>query len=122
MVICLQRVADLHMALLMPLLLTISCFSRIQIGVAFLVPAHPGSPGNGPLNVCVCKEVRHSRGDQVLCWVWAYDVDCNSAIPTVPRQAMVELHVQLRDTLISHRRFCGADRVCGQFVSRPRSV
>jgi len=97
MVIYLQRVADLHMAQLMPLLLTISCFSRIQIGVAFLVPAHPGSPGNGPLNVCVCvcKEVRHSRGDQVPCWVWAYDVDCNSAIPTVPRQAMVELHVQL---------------------------
>jgi len=33
------------MAQLMPLPLTISCFSKIQIGFTFLVPAHPGSPG-----------------------------------------------------------------------------
>jgi len=45
MVICLKRGADLHMAQLMPLPLTVSCFSKIQIGFAFLVPAHPGSPG-----------------------------------------------------------------------------
>ena len=45
MVICLQRGADLHTAQLMPLPLTVSCFSKIQIGFAFLVPAHPGSPG-----------------------------------------------------------------------------
>ena len=43
--ICLERAADLHMAQLMPLLLTVSCFSKIQIGFAFLVPAHPDSPG-----------------------------------------------------------------------------
>ena len=42
MVICLERGADLHMAQLMPLPLTVSCFSKIQIGFAFLVPAHPG--------------------------------------------------------------------------------
>jgi len=30
--------------LLMPLPLTVSCFSKIQIGFTFLVPAHPGSP------------------------------------------------------------------------------
>ena len=45
MVICLERGADLHMAQLMPLPLTVSCFSKIQIGFAFLVPAQPGSPG-----------------------------------------------------------------------------
>ena len=45
MVICLERGADLHMAQLMPLPLTVSCFSKIQIGVALLVPAHPGSAG-----------------------------------------------------------------------------
>ena len=45
MVICLERGADLHMAQLMPLPLTISCFIKIQIGFTFLVPAHPGSPG-----------------------------------------------------------------------------
>jgi len=30
----------------MPLTLTVSCFSKIQIGFTFLVPAHPGSPGS----------------------------------------------------------------------------
>jgi len=43
--ICLEQGADLHMAQLMPLPLTVSCFSKIQIGFTFLVPAHPGSPG-----------------------------------------------------------------------------
>ena len=54
MVICLERGADLHMAQLMPLPLTVSCFSKIQITFTFPVPAHPGSPGKGPLNGCVC--------------------------------------------------------------------
>ena len=55
MVICLQRGADLHMAQLMPLPLTISCFSKILIGFTFLVPAHPGSPGQRAVKrVCVC--------------------------------------------------------------------
>jgi len=46
MVIYLERGADLHMSQLMPLSLTVSCFSKIQIGFTFLqVPAHPGSPG-----------------------------------------------------------------------------
>ena len=55
MVICLERGADFHMFQLMPLPLTISCFSKIQIGFTFLVPAHPGSPGKRAVkNVCVC--------------------------------------------------------------------
>ena len=54
MVICLERGADLHMAQLMPLPLTVSCFSKIQIGFNFLVPANLGSPEKGPLNGCVC--------------------------------------------------------------------
>jgi len=54
-VICLERGADLHMAQLMPLPLTVSCFTKIQIGVTFLVPAHPGSPGKRAVErVCVC--------------------------------------------------------------------
>jgi len=44
-IICLERGADLHMSQLMPLPLTVSCFSKVQIGFTFLVPAHPGSPG-----------------------------------------------------------------------------
>ena len=55
MVICLERGADLHMAQRMPLPLTVSCFSKIQIGFTFLVPAHPGSPGEKAVKrVCVC--------------------------------------------------------------------
>jgi len=78
MVICLERGADLHVAQLMPLPLTVSWFSKIQIGFTFLVPAYPGCPGSkavkrsllccccfwyrltrvvldkGPLNGCVC--------------------------------------------------------------------
>ena len=53
MVICLERGTDLHMAQLMPLPLTFSCFSKIQIGFTFLVLADPGSPHKGPLNGCV---------------------------------------------------------------------
>ena len=55
MVICLERDADLHMAQLMPLPLTVSCFSKIQIGFTFLVPAHPDSPGKRAVKrACVC--------------------------------------------------------------------
>jgi len=52
-VICLDRCTDLHMAQLMPLPLTVSCFSKIQIGFTFMVPAHLGIPGKGSLNGCV---------------------------------------------------------------------
>ena len=55
-VICLERVAHLHMAQLMPLPLTVSCFSKIQIGFTFLVLAHLGSPGKRAVKrVCVCN-------------------------------------------------------------------
>jgi len=55
-VISLERGADMHMVQLMPLLLTVSCFSKIQIGFTFLVPAHLGSPGQRVVkHVCVCS-------------------------------------------------------------------
>jgi len=55
MVICLEQGANLHMAQLMPLPLTVSCFSKIQIGFTLLVPAHPGSPGQKAVKrACVC--------------------------------------------------------------------
>ena len=55
MVICLERGSDLHMSQLMPLPLTVSCFSEIQAGFTFLVPARPGSPGKkATKRVCVC--------------------------------------------------------------------
>jgi len=58
-VICLKRGADLYMTQLMPVPLTISCFSKIQIGFTFLVPAHPGSPGQSAVKwVCVCVQAK----------------------------------------------------------------
>jgi len=46
------------MAQLMPLPLTVSCFTKIQIGFTFLVLAHLGSPEQSPegrkMDVCVC--------------------------------------------------------------------
>ena len=68
MVMCLERGVDLHMAQLMLLPLTISCFSKILIGFTFLVLAHPGSPGKGPLNGCVC--VCHGTHLQFLVLSW----------------------------------------------------
>jgi len=67
MVICLERGADLHTAQLMTLPLTVSCFSKIQIGFTFLVPAHPGSPRKRAVKrVCV-----NSRWNQSICWLFS---------------------------------------------------
>ena len=54
MVICLQRGAHLHMAQLMSLPLTVSCYSKIQIGFTFLVPGSPGKRAVKQVCVCVC--------------------------------------------------------------------
>jgi len=57
-VISLERGANLHTTQLMPLPLTVSCFSKIQIGFTFLVPAHPGSPGQRAVKqVYICMYI-----------------------------------------------------------------
>jgi len=77
-VICLEQGAGLHMAQLMPLPLTVSCFSKIQIGFTFLVSAHPGSPGQRAVKrVCVApfntliqqagREEGHHHHHQMAC-------------------------------------------------------
>jgi len=53
-VICLERGADLHMAQLMPLPLTVSCFSKIQIGLPFWYRLTWVVLDKGQLNGCVC--------------------------------------------------------------------
>ena len=59
MVICLERGADLHIAQLVPLPLTVSCFSKIRLVFTFLVPAYPDGPGQRAVKrVCVCMRVR----------------------------------------------------------------
>jgi len=52
-VFCLERGADLHMAQLMPLPLTVSCFSKIQIGFPFWYRLTCVVPEKGPLNGCM---------------------------------------------------------------------
>jgi len=78
-VVCLERSADLLMAQLMPLPLTVSCFSKIQIGFTFLVPAHLGSPGQRAakrLCVCVC-------GMSLLSCYVMYCDDLSLSVPSV---------------------------------------
>ena len=61
MVICLEQGADLHMVQLMPLPLTVSSFSKIQIGLTFLVPANLSSPGKRAIKrACVCAHQHFS--------------------------------------------------------------
>ena len=66
MVICLELGADLHTAQLMPLPLTVSCFSKIQIGFTFLVLAELDSPGQRAAKCAVCVS-----SDAMLAWVLA---------------------------------------------------
>jgi len=57
MLVWLSVWSNVHLAQLMPLPLTVSCLSKIQIGSTFLVLAHLGSPGKRAVKrmcVCVC--------------------------------------------------------------------
>ena len=55
--LCLEQGADLHMAQLIPLPLTVSCFTKIQIGFTFLVPAHLCSPGKSATErMCIFEQ------------------------------------------------------------------
>ena len=58
MVICLERGAGLHMAQLMPLPLTVSCFSKSRLILPFWYRPTRVVPDKGPLNGCVCVCVR----------------------------------------------------------------
>jgi len=63
-VICLELGADFHMAQLMPLPLTVSCFSKIQTGFTFLVPAYLGNLGQRAVKrVCVLLGGRIRTGE-----------------------------------------------------------
>jgi len=74
MVICLERGADLHMAQLMPLPLTFSCFSKIQIGLPFWYWPTRVVPEKGPLNRCVCV---------CLCFIWLSKIREIKGAPTL---------------------------------------
>ena len=88
-VICLERGADLHMTQRMPLPLTVSCFSIIQIGFTFLVPAHPGSPGQ-----------RAVKRAYVRVWEWPAAQGA-STVPTVSAHALVVVPYDFRSPTLS---------------------
>ena len=69
MIVCLERGADLHMAQLMPLPLTVSCSSKIQIGFTYLVPAYPGCPGKEAVKwLCSsCSSCSHTLSCSLTC-------------------------------------------------------
>ena len=87
MVICLERGADLHMTQLMPLPLTVSCFSKIQFGFTFLVPAHLGRPRQR-VCVCVCVSNRGVRDGNMS--VDCGGVNCLSQGPALARLQLAE--------------------------------
>ena len=78
--ICLERGADLHMAQLMPLPLTVSCFSKIKMVLPFWYRPSRVVPDKGPLNGCMLATIRCS-GSVCSCAsavlaMWA-TVDCS---------------------------------------------
>ena len=80
-VFCLEWGADLHMAQLMPLPLTVSCFSKVQIGFTFLVLAYLGSPGKRAVKrvcqcvcMCVCGYENTAVSDNTSCRAGWYTV------------------------------------------------
>ena len=72
--------ADLHMAQLMPLPLTVSFFSKIQIGYTLLVPAHLGSPRKGPISWYSTqhstRSVIHTTRQSLMTDRWIYSQTC----------------------------------------------
>ena len=101
MVICLEWGADLHMAQLMPLPLTVSCFSKIQIGFTFLVPVHPGSPGKRAVKlVCVCVMSVYYQQISNCCRPVSTDWPIDTSSGTSPRTLLGEL-TPLPDLLAS---------------------
>ena len=114
MVICLEQDAELHMAQLMLLPLTVSCFSKIQIGFTFLVPAHLGSPGKRAVKrVCVCvydmleRPVLHHEklqfvdfqdGERLSCWNFTTEIFISQSLQ--------------RYVLRYQVKFCGDRRKC----------
>ena len=113
------------MAQLMPLPLTVSCFSRIQSGFTFLVPAHPGSPGKGPLNVCVCVCVCDYgliyfvflwiiTERQFLCFVVSIIVEFMSACVVLYFPSVISLLTEEKAKIVWSALFVIVDAICQQ--------
>ena len=99
MVICLEQGADLHMTQRIPLSLTVSCFSKIQIGFTFLVLAYLGSPGQRAVKrVYVCMYVCMYVLMQCLSYIagmvsWALEMIKVGALLNTPYHTRTHNHL-----------------------------
>ena len=105
MVICLERVADLHMAQLIPLPLTASCFSKIQIGFTFLVPAHPGSPGQRAVIRFVNTSTDHRcQAQQNILSSRDFRLHCGCATANSPRSLRLPVQRSIYRSMYATKR------------------
>ena len=108
MVICLERGADLHMAQLMPLPLTVSSFSKVQIGFTFLLLTHLGSPGKRAVKrVCIkCAKIRWLYNSLSVCVGWQTEIAkrlnaiCAQIIPFLSIEVMLPFLSATNDPLM----------------------
>ena len=91
----------------MPLPLTVSCFSKFQIGFTFLVPAHPGSPEKRAVKrVCVCSSViLYQRTAEVRVRVVASESGRAEVDQSDAATIRVDQHVLILDIAVKHARF-----------------
>ena len=102
-----ERCSGLHMAQLMPLPLTVSYFSKIQIGFTFLVPAHLGSPGKRAVKRCVCVSDQILNFPRRQCSKSHKD---KTSRHTTDQQSYLQLSPSCKDT-----RLPGCDNVGSEF-------
>ena len=114
MVICLERDADLHTAQMMPLPLTVTCFSEIQTDFTFLVSAYPGHGQRVVKRVCVSSEWQQGdkrqfrpRSQPYLPHDWPSD----GVVVCIVRSNVAEAFVQYRDLLLTVPPRWAADSV-----------
>jgi len=107
-VVCLEQGADLHMTQLMPLPLTVSCFSKIRIGFTFLVPAHLGSPGKRAIKWGVCVTICLSG--------------TVSEILALISQNFKRLHTLNAPPILQNFNMCNANTLCIQFANQISNV
>ena len=83
----------MHMAQLMPLPLTVSCSSKIQIGFTFLVPAYPGCPRKEAVKwlllllllLCLLAEyLTLSTDRELISWLWVNSDESKTSCETKP--------------------------------------
>jgi len=98
---CLERGADLHMAQLMPLPLTVSCSSKIQIGFTFLVPSYPGWPGKEAGKWLFVIVLLYQWRAVLMCFLLLYSAVSMARLPVSWPE---ELTVKILPTSFRHRR------------------